>query len=94
MVAKGDSATPLWLTEVGWSTSTGAQNGVSESVQADRLKKAFDKIDDYPYVGPSFWYNFRNNYWSHNNPNDIEAGYGLTHVDFSPKPSYTAFKNL
>jgi hypothetical protein len=94
MVAKGDSATPLWLTEVGWSTSSGTANGVSEAEQADRLRTAFNKIDDYPYVGPAFWYNLRNNYWQNNNPNDIEAGYGLVRVDFSPKPSYTAFKNL
>jgi hypothetical protein len=93
MVAQGDASTQLWLTEFGWSTAPNAPHGVSESEQADRLRKAFNKIDDYPYVGPSFWYNLRNNYWQHNDPDDIEANYGLVRVDFSPKPAYAAYTN-
>jgi hypothetical protein len=91
MVSNGDSAKGIWLTEVGWSTSSG---GVSESVQSTFLTNAFHKLADYPYVAHAFWYSFRNNYWSNNNANDIEANYGLVKVDFSQKPSYNAFKSL
>jgi hypothetical protein len=92
MVANGDSAKTIWLTEFGWSTASGASNGVSESTQASYLTKAFNKLDSYPYVAHAFWYSFRNNYWSNNNQSDVEANYGVTRVDFSTKPSYAALK--
>ena len=92
MLANGDSAKKIWLTEFGWSTYTGAY-GVSEATQADFLTKALDKIrTDYPYVAAAFWYNFRNNYWSNNDPADYEAALGLLRVNFNEKPSYTALK--
>lgn len=92
MVANGDSAKKLWLTEFGWSTYTGTY-GVSEAVQADFLTKAFDKIRaSYPYVQAAFWYNFRNNFWQNNDPADYEAALGLLRVNFTEKPSYGALK--
>jgi len=92
MVANGDSAKPIWLTEFGWSTTTGPY-GVSEAVQADFLTKALNTVrSSYPYVRVAFWYNFRNNYWSNNDPVDYEANLGLLRVDFSAKPAYTAFQ--
>jgi hypothetical protein len=94
MVANGDSAKNLWLTEFGWSTASGASNGVSEATQADYLTKAFAQLDSYPYVTNAFWYGFRNNYWSNNDQADVEANYGLTRVDFSLKPAYAAYKAL
>jgi hypothetical protein len=91
MVANGDSAKGIWLTEFGWSTNTGAY-GVSEATQADFLTKAFTKAASYPYVQTAFWYNFRNNYWL-NAPADYEANLGLLRVDFSAKPAYTAMQS-
>jgi polysaccharide biosynthesis protein PslG len=92
MVANGDSAKSIWLTEFGWSTHTGSY-GVSEATQADFLTKALNKIQSsYPYVAASFWYNFRNNFWQNNLEGDYEANLGLLRVDFSPKPSYDAMR--
>ncbi|MEO7556579.1 MAG: cellulase family glycosylhydrolase [Acidimicrobiales bacterium] len=90
MLANGDSR-DLWLTEMGWSTSS-VTNSVSEAAQADYLTKAFTKIESYPYVANTFWYSFRNNWWTNNDPSDLEANYGLLRVDFSPKPALSAFK--
>ena len=92
MVAKGDSAKNIWLTEFGWSTAGSATNGVSEATQATYLTKAFNQLGSYAYVEHAFWYSFRNNYWSNNDATDVEANYGLVRVDFSTKPSYAAFK--
>jgi len=90
MVANGDSAKNIWLTEFGWSTTTGTY-GVSEATQAQFLTKALDKIrTSYPYVKTAFWYNYRNNYWLNNAPADLEANLGLLRVDFSAKPAYAA----
>lgn len=94
MVNNGDSAKNIWLTEFGWSTASSATDGVSETVQADYLTKAFNKLASYPYVVRAYWYASRNLYWGANNQSDIESNYGLMRVDFSLKPSYTAFKNL
>ena len=94
MVANGDSAKSIWLTEFGWSTSSGSY-GVTEAVQADFLTKALDKVrSSYPYVAASFWYNFRNNYWLSNAADDYEANLGLLRIDFSAKPSYDAMRRF
>ncbi len=91
MVANGDSAKSIWLTEFGWSTTT-AQYGVSELAQADYLTKALAKLESYPYVTKAFWYNFRNNYWQKDDGGDLEATFGLLRTDFTQKPAYTALK--
>ena len=92
MVANGDSAKTMWLTEFGWSTNSGSY-GVTEAVQADFLTKALDRVrSSYPYVVASFWYNFRNNYWLNNAADDYEANLGLLRIDFSAKPSYDAMR--
>jgi cellulase (glycosyl hydrolase family 5) len=89
MLARGDDK-PIWFTEFGWSTST-QSCGVSEATQADYLTKAFKLAAQDPYVQVAFWYNFRNNYWTHDS-DDIESRYGLLRTDFSHKPAYDAFK--
>lgn len=92
MVAAGDSAKSLWLTEFGWSTTTAAY-GVSETTQADYLTKAFTKLQSYPYVAAAFWYNFRNNWWLNDAPTDYEANLGLLRSDFTTKPAYNALRS-
>ena len=94
MVNNGDSAKNIWLTEFGYSTAGSATDGVSEAAQADYLTKAFNSLASYPYVVRAYWYASRNLYWGANNQSDIESNYGLMKVDFSLKPSYTAFKDL
>jgi hypothetical protein len=92
MVAYGDSAKQLWLTEFGWSTTTGPY-GVSEATQAEFLTKALDRIRAaYPFVKAAFWYNLRNNYWLHDDPADYEANLGLLRTDFTSKPAFAALR--
>ena len=92
MVANGDSAKKIWLTEFGWSTTTGAY-GVSEATQAAYLTKALDKIrSSYPYVQAAFWYSFRNDVSRNEVPGDYEANLGLLRINFNPKPAYAALK--
>ena len=90
MVANGDSAKSIWLTEFGWSTTTAAY-GVSEATQATFLTAAVTKIQtSYPYVTHAFWYNFRNTFYLNDNPTDIEANWGLLRTDYSAKPALAA----
>jgi hypothetical protein len=93
MVQHGDSASELWLTEFGWSSSTSTY-GVSEAQQADFLTKAFDKLETYPYVTKAFWYTFRNSYWLRDDPASWLANTGLLRSDFTAKPALAAFTSL
>lgn len=92
MVAAGDSAKPMWLTEFGWSTTTAAY-GVSEATQADYLTKAFTKLQSYPYVAVAFWYSLRNVASLQDAPADYEANLGLLRTDFTAKPAYAALRS-
>ena len=90
MVANGDSAKNMWITEFGWSTTTAAY-GVSEATQADFLTKALTKAErEYPYVTTAFWYSFRNPIGYEHDPTNLEANWGLVKGDLTPKPAFTA----
>lgn len=91
MEANGDSAKRVWVTEFGWSTTTGPY-GVSEALQATYLTAALTKLQAYPFVETAFWYNFRNNWFLNNDPADYEANLGLLRTDFSAKPAYDALR--
>ena len=92
MVANGDTAKSIWLTEFGWSTTTSTY-GVSEAVQATFLTDSLTKVrTSYPYVSHAFWYNFRNTFYYNDDPAEIEANWGLAKTDFSPKPALAAYK--
>lgn len=93
MVANGDSAKPIWLTEFGWSTTSG-DYGVSEATQAKYMTAALDKLSSsYPYVKNAFWYNFRNDPALGEAPDNYDANLGLLRLDFSAKPAYAALKS-
>ncbi len=92
MVSNGDAAKGIWLTEFGWSTSTG-DYGVSEAQQAEYLTAALKKMSSsYPYVKAAFWYNFRNDPSLHEAPATYDANLGLLRTNFSAKPAYAAFR--
>ena len=96
MLANGDPH-PVWITEYGFNTAapgSGWQPSSTPQQQADLLAKAFKVMDqDSPWLQVAFYYNFRNNYWQHDKPTDIEAQFGLMNTDFSAKPAYFVFKS-
>lgn len=58
-------AKPVWFTEIGWGSDTGAY-GVSELDQAYYIPRLYALALQYPALERVFWYNFRNNlaYWT------------------------------
>jgi len=94
-----DDPKPIWLTELGWTTSSqpcdpGAgfyQGGVSEAAQAAYVTKAFELVEQDPYVQVAMWYALRN-HPGLGNRDTAEARYGLVRTDFRLRPSYCAFK--
>jgi arabinogalactan endo-1,4-beta-galactosidase len=89
MVANGDSAKSIWLTEFGWSTTRGPY-GVTEATQATFLVAALNQLKQYPYVRAAFWYNGRD---TASNPDVYDDNLGVLRSDFTPKPAYAALAN-
>ena len=98
MEANGDADKPIWLTEMGWSTANadpaygfGADN--SEEDQASFLVDAFQLIrDSAPYITHAFVWNL--NFQAVVGPQDEKFAFGLLRPDGSPRPAYTALKEM
>ena len=90
MDAHGDGAKQVWITEFGYSTTTGS-GGVSEAQQAAYLEKAYAYVDRLTWVHSMFWYAARDNPFS-GGRDDYEARFGLFGTDWRLKSSYAALK--
>jgi hypothetical protein len=102
MNANGDGGKPIWMTELGWSSTGGALNsctrgewtgkkpdGVTEANQAAYLTKAYSCLANDPYVTNADWFTLRDT--TGIAPDELNH-YGLLHTDGSPKPSMSAFR--
>ena len=100
MAAHGDGDKPIWMTELGWTTTTRTcargvwaglkPSGVTEAEQAANLREAFHCLAGYPYMEVGMWFTMR----------DLATGqdeldhYGLVRRDNSPKASWAAFQSV
>lgn len=78
---------PIWITELGWTTATGSEDGVTEQQQADFLDAALGRAlgawrEFVPHVFVYTWNR------STGDPGDIEGNYGLRRADGSFKPAW------
>lgn len=100
MAAHGDGETPIWMTELGWSSTTttcarGAwagqkAAGVGEADQATYLKQAYHCLTFDPYVQVALWFNMQDT-----SSADSELNrYGLLRADGSHKPAWAAFRDV
>jgi hypothetical protein len=80
---------PVWITEVGWSTTAGEPRAVSESTQAAYTTAAVRRAatDWSAFVSHTFLYSLMD---SPTEPDPLFRGYGLLHADGTPKPAWTA----
>jgi hypothetical protein len=93
-LSHGDTK-PIWITEFGLNTAddaSGWQPGVTPDRQAALVTRAFELTASDPWVQVLFYYNLRNNWWSHDDPTSMEAQFGLMTTDFAKKPAYYAFQ--
>jgi len=100
MVAAGDSALPIYMTEVGWSSTsaecqTGAWAGqklagVTQPQQATFLQQAYHCLaqPQFSYVKAAMWFGLFNN----GNSSQPLDNFGLLNADYSPKPAFAAFQ--
>ncbi len=98
MADHGDDK-PIWMTEIGWSTTgaicnTGARagtkaGGVSPDQQADFLTKAYGCLANDPYVTHALWFSLSD---VDSNSPDYDRQLGLTTTALAPKPAFAAFQ--
>jgi hypothetical protein len=92
MLGHGDDK-PIWLTELGWATTSQPGWGVSAQQQADYTKLAYQCMQQDPYVQVGILYELRNNYWG-NDADNWEDQLGLVTTNWSHKPAYDAFRSV
>jgi len=80
---------PMAATETGYNTSTSAK-GISEQMHGKYMPRIFLEYFHQGIVR-TFSYEFVDEWNDKGNP---EANYGLLRNDLTPKPAYTALKNL
>lgn len=100
MLAHGDGDKSIYMTELGWSTSTKTcdqgvskgkkDGGVSEDAQALYLAQAYACLAADPYVKMAAWFNTDDTAVA-DTPN---SRFGLLRSNASQKPSAKAFKNV
>lgn len=90
MIANGDGAKKIWITEFGAPTNT-AENGVSDQAQADMLVEAHRLASAAPWAGPLLWYSYRDLGADRSNNEDW---FGLIRASGAPKPSLLKFRAL
>ncbi len=104
MVAQGDTAKQIWLTEYGAPTNgpgplatlsnfnfANAPDHVDEALQAEMVRQSVAMYRTYDWVGPLFWYQYRDRGTA---PDSNENFFGLVRADGSRKPAYDVMRGL
>ena len=95
MVAHGDSAKKIWMTEYGGPTNGPAHGSrvLSEGDQATLLIAGYARNSQYSWAGPLCWFTYQD---QGVNPNTDPGGdwMGLVRKDYSHKPAFSAYQQL
>jgi hypothetical protein len=103
MASHGDGHKGIWMTELGWNTSTSAPGscsrglhahmkaaGVTEAQQATFLTRAYQCLAADPYLQVAIWFSLQDV----DNSSEDDHRLGLIRHDGSHKPAYAAFSAL
>ena len=102
MRAHGDGRKPIWMTELGWSSTGGAlcergtwagqkPSGVSADAQAANLRAAFHCLARDRYVKVAAWFTLQDD--PAQSPDELRH-YGLLDASGAPKPAWSAFREI
>jgi hypothetical protein len=99
MAAHGDGAKPIWMTELGWSTTSAVcssgqfagqkAGGVSQTDQATFLRQAYHCLAQDAYVPVAMWFDLQDS-----GADTALNRYGLFNPDGSAKPAWAAFQDV
>src|SRR5690606_28103467 len=84
----GHKNTPIWLTEVGYTTYAG---GVTTTDQAKYMMRLYAQAFSISGVRKIFWYSFTD---TSSDSSLLEAKFGMIDHNFDPKPAFEAHKFL
>jgi Bacterial Ig domain len=100
MAAHGDGRKPVWMTELGWTSTTTAcargrwvgqkPAGVTEAAQAANLREAYHCMAGYPWMAAGLWYTLRDS----TDYIDELNHYGLVRLGGARKPAWDAFRSV
>lgn len=96
MIGVGDSAKPMWITEVGWSTENQAEgrgygaNNTDEEVAAYLTRALEIAIDEWDFVTGAFIWNL--NWATLVEPDNHMYPSSAVRADWSTRPAYEALK--
>ncbi|MGI8512714.1 MAG: Ig-like domain-containing protein [Solirubrobacteraceae bacterium] len=93
MLDHGDDK-PIWMTELGWSTTTarvgGAACGVLQASQANYIRQAYGCLAADPYVEVATVFNLRD----YGPAESALNRYGLMSYAWAPKSAFAAFQSI
>jgi hypothetical protein len=97
----GDRHKPLWITEIGWGSlprhATPYHLTKGKKGQARILKSSFHALKQRRHrwnLGRVLWFNFRDPRGGTGQGCSFCTSAGLLDFDFSPKPSWSAFRSF
>jgi hypothetical protein len=82
MIANGDSAKKIWITEYG--APTVGSNAISEADQSEELVQAITQVKQLSYIGSFYLYTWQDM------AGIVDDGFGLLTATNTEKPSYAA----
>jgi hypothetical protein len=100
MESNGESGKKMWLTEFGWDSTQNPPDSykyakfVSEDQQAQYLTRAYALGKSFPWMGVMFVWNLNFQVTLGGNTGDEKYGWGVLRSDWSPRPAFTALKNM
>lgn len=98
MIANGDEATMMWITEFGWTTENQAPgyeygvNNSEEDVAAYLTRSIEIARDEWDFVSGAFVWNL--NWSTIAQPDEEIYPWSAVNGDWSPRPAYEAMQNL
>lgn len=85
MVANGDGAKKILITELGVDGESGPEGPTTEAIQARALTRVFEKTQqEFPYVEGIMWFHLRTDM----------GNYGLLREDYTQRQMYYAYEQL
>jgi hypothetical protein len=96
MVAKGDGARDIWITEFGWAVGTPlpGYEYAADNTEAERaawVVKAYQMAKNWGFVGVMTLWNLNYRIAA---PGSEQALFGILNAGYAPTPSYLALKNM
>lgn len=85
----GQGGKQLWFTEFGAPTGTSSRS-VTPAAQAEAISQAFGQLPEWPWAGPLFVYELRDN---GSDTADAEQNFGLLTTSGRAKPAYDTYRS-